>query len=67
MIKLIIFDWYDVFTLGSKEGYFKCYHEALAEVGVYLKPEEEKKRIFAKLGKHHKEELKELLKKIQNY
>ena len=62
MIKLIIFDWDDVFTLGSKEGYFKCYHEALVGVGVYLEPEEEKKRILAKWGKHHREELKELLK-----
>ncbi|MCK5475903.1 MAG: HAD family hydrolase [Candidatus Pacebacteria bacterium] len=62
MIKLIIFDWDDVFTLGSKEGYLKCYHEALVGVGVYLEPEEEEKRIFAKWGKHHKEELKELLK-----
>ena len=62
MIKLIIFDWDDVFTLGSKEGYFECYHKALVGVGVYLEPEEEKKRIFAKWGKHHREELKELLK-----
>ncbi|HVF69942.1 MAG TPA: HAD family hydrolase [Xanthomonadales bacterium] len=62
MIKLIVFDWDDVFTLGSKEGYFKCYHEALKGVGVHLEPEEEKKRILAKWSKPHKEELKELLK-----
>ncbi len=61
-IKLIIFDWDDVFTLGSKEGYFKCYHETLSELGIKLEPEEEKKRILAKWGRPHQEELKELLK-----
>lgn len=62
MIKLIIFDWDDVFTLGSKEGYFACYHEALIQVGVHLTPKEEEKRIVAKWGKSHIEELRELLK-----
>jgi len=62
MIKLIIFDWDDVFTLGSKEGYFACYHKALDAVGVHLSPEEEHKRILAKWGKTFREELKELLK-----
>ncbi|MBU0648212.1 HAD family hydrolase [Patescibacteria group bacterium] len=61
-IKLIIFDWDDVFTLGSKEGYFKCYHEALDGVGIQLDPVEEKKRILAKWGQPHREELRELLK-----
>lgn len=62
MIKLIIFDWDDVFTLGSKEGYFRCYHETLVELGVHLEPEEEKRRILAKWSKPHREELRELLK-----
>lgn len=62
MIKLIIFDWDDVITLGSKEGYFKCYHETMAELGVFLDPEEERKRILAKWGKSQLEELRELLK-----
>lgn len=62
MIKLIIFDWDDVFTLGSKEGYFACYHKALDDVGVQLPPEEEHKRILAKWSKSFREELKELLK-----
>jgi len=48
VIKLIIFDWDDVFTLGSKEGYFRCYHEALRELGVALDPVEERKRILEK-------------------
>ena len=61
-IKLIIFDWDDVFTRGSTDGYFKCYHQTLVELGVHLKPEEEKKRIFDKWGQPHREELKELLK-----
>ena len=61
-IKLIIFDWDDVFTLGSKDGYFKCYHETLEELEVHLSPEEEKKRILTKWGQPHREELRELLK-----
>lgn len=61
-IKLIIFDWDDVFTGGSTDGYFKCYHQTLVALGVELEPEEEKKRIFAKWGQPHREELKELLK-----
>ena len=62
MIKLIIFDWDDVITLGSKEGYFKCYHETMAELGISLDPEEEKRRILAKWGKSQLEELRELLR-----
>jgi phosphoglycolate phosphatase len=62
MIKLIIFDWDDVFTLGSKEGYFDCYHKAITGVGVHLSPEDEHKRILSKWSKSFREELKELLK-----
>ncbi len=62
MIKLIIFDWDDVITLGAKEAYFACYHHALTGVGVHLTPEEERKRILAKWSKPARVELKELLK-----
>ena len=62
MIKLIIFDWDDVFTLGAKEGYYACYRKAINDLGVFLSPEEENKRILAKWGKSFREELKELLK-----
>lgn len=62
MVKLIIFDWDDVITLGSKGGYFKCYHETLVELGIFLEPDEEKRRILAKWSKPHREELRELLK-----
>jgi phosphoglycolate phosphatase-like HAD superfamily hydrolase len=62
MIKLIIFDWDDVFTQGSTEGYYKCYHEAVVGVGVHLEPEVEKQRIGAKWGADHREEIAELLK-----
>lgn len=61
-IKLIIFDWDDVFTLGSKKGYFKCYHETLKQLGIHLNSKEEEKRIRAKWGQTHREELAELLK-----
>ncbi len=61
MIKLIIFDWDDVFTLGAKEGYYACYRKAINGVGVFLSPEEENKRILAKWGKSFRVELAELL------
>jgi phosphoglycolate phosphatase-like HAD superfamily hydrolase len=57
----VLFDWDDVFTKGSIEGYYKCYREAVTGVGVALTPEEEIKRIKAKWGTSHLEELKELL------
>ncbi len=62
MIELIIFDWDDVFTLGSTNGYKKCYHEAVVGVGLNLSPEEEMKRMQAKWGASHVEELAELVK-----
>ncbi len=62
MIKLIIFDWDDVFTKGSTEGYFKCYHEALKSVGVNLDPKEEKRRILASWGSTVEAEFSGLLK-----
>src|SRR6266403_2747744 len=62
MIKLIIFDWDDVITLGSKEGYFACYQAMLADLGIHLHPEEEKKRILARWGQTYQAEIDELLK-----
>lgn len=62
MIKLIIFDWDDVFMLGAAKAYYKCYHLAISKVGVKLTKKEERKRIIAKWGKHYSEELRELLK-----
>jgi phosphoglycolate phosphatase len=66
MIKLIIFDWDDVITLGSKEGYFKCYHQVLEDLGIQLDAEVEKRRIIAQWGKPYKEELRELLKENEH-
>ncbi len=62
MIKLIIFDWDDVFTLGSKEGYITCLHQTLVDLGVQLDPEEEHKRILATWSHPHREELNNLLR-----
>ena len=62
MIKLIIFDWDDVITIGSTDGYFKCYHGTLVDLGFILEPFEERKRILAKWGRSQLEELRELLK-----
>jgi phosphoglycolate phosphatase-like HAD superfamily hydrolase len=62
MIKLIIFDWDDVFTQGSIEGYYACYREALKGVGITLEPDEEDKRIKEKWGAGHKAQLEHLLR-----
>lgn len=62
MIKLIIFDWDDVFSIGAKEGYFICFHQALVDLGIHLEPEVERRRLLAKWGTSHQEEFKELLK-----
>jgi len=62
MIKLIIFDWDDVFSQGSTEGYYACYHHALLDVGIRLDPAEEDRRIKLQWGKGHREEIIELLR-----
>ncbi|MGI8419251.1 MAG: HAD family hydrolase [Candidatus Levyibacteriota bacterium] len=62
MTKLIIFDWDDVFSIGSKEGYFKCYQAVLDEAGVQLDPEEKKKRIMMHWGKPYHYTIRELLR-----
>jgi len=36
MIKLIIFDWDDVFVVGAKEGYLACYRKAMEDYGIYI-------------------------------
>lgn len=59
--RLIIFDWDDVFTRGSIEGYYQCYHAALQGVGIELSYEEEMRRLRSKWGMTHEEELKGLL------
>lgn len=62
MVKLIISDWDDVITLGSKEGYFHCYHLMLLDLGVHLDPEEEVSRILKTWGKPFREVILELLR-----
>lgn len=62
MIKLIVFDWDDVFTLGSKEGYIRCLHQTLTNLDIHLDPEEEHLRIQQTWSKPHREELKNLLR-----
>jgi phosphoglycolate phosphatase-like HAD superfamily hydrolase len=61
MLKLVIFDWDDVFTQGSIAGYYKCYHEALIGVGIHLEPEDEERRIATKWGAGHVAQLQDLL------
>ena len=61
MIKLIIFDWDDVFTKGSTEGYFNCYHKTLDSVRIHLNPAEEKRRILSNWGGTTEAEIRGLL------
>lgn len=61
MIKLVIFDWDDVFTLNAKDGYIKCLHDTIVDLGVHLDPEEEHRRILSKWSQPHREELRALL------
>jgi phosphoglycolate phosphatase-like HAD superfamily hydrolase len=61
MIKLIIFDWDDVFTKGSMQGYYACYRAALQGVGVALEPAEEDRRIRARWGAGGLKQLEYLL------
>src|SRR5690348_8641534 len=62
MIKLIIFDWDDTFTLGATDGYFACYHEAIVSVGIHLSSEEEKARVFPTWGTTHVKGIEALLR-----
>lgn len=62
MIKLIIFDWDDVFSIGSKEGYFKCYQAVLDEFDIHLDDEEKTKRILAHWGQPYHHTIDELLR-----
>lgn len=65
MIRVIIFDFDGVIVLGTNEGYFTCYHQALDKVGVKLDPKEEKRRIIEWWGKGYKKQLELLLKEHQ--
>lgn len=67
MIKLIIFDWDDVFTQDSIKGYYKCYHEALKAVGIELPADEEDKLIKAKWGSGHHQQLQYILEQTGHY
>lgn len=60
-IKLIIFDWDDVFTVGSTKGYYACYRAALDGVDVDLGVEKEDAIIKEYWGKGHRKELEMLL------
>ncbi|HSW88813.1 MAG TPA: HAD family hydrolase [Candidatus Saccharimonadales bacterium] len=62
MIKLIIFDWDDVFTHGSIEGYYAVVHETLKALGVELDRDEEIRRIKVKWGSTLPIQFEELLK-----
>ena len=61
MIKLLVFDWDDVITIGGKEGYYECYRKTLKELGVHLDEKELNKRIQKNWGKPYREELRGIL------
>ncbi|HVA96544.1 MAG TPA: HAD family hydrolase [Candidatus Acidoferrales bacterium] len=62
MIKLIIFDWDDVFSIGSKEGYYKCFQIMLDELGIKIDHEEMKKRLMPLWGMPYPKLVEELLR-----
>ncbi len=62
MIKLIIFDWDDVFTTGATKAYFKCYQKAALSVGVKLPNKVVEERILKNWGKNVEAEITGLLK-----
>jgi phosphoglycolate phosphatase len=62
MIRLAIFDWDDVFTIGSKEGYFACYYAALEALGIAMDEAEARKRILERWGSPHRVEFMSLLR-----
>lgn len=61
MIKLIIFDWDDVFTLGSTQAYYACYYETAVRLGLALSKEEAVVRIKSKWGGTIEQELGALI------
>ncbi|HSI20945.1 MAG TPA: HAD family hydrolase [Verrucomicrobiae bacterium] len=61
MTNLIVFDWDDVFTLGSQQGYFHCYQEAAASVGIDLDLEIVRSRVLPKWGHPVHDEVTDLL------
>ena len=63
MIKLVIFDWDDVFTKDSIKGYYLCYHKALQDIGVTLPKDEEDQLIKDKWGSGYHAQLEYILEK----
>ena len=57
----IIFDWDDVFTLGSFEAYLACYQEAARAVGVTVEEGEAARQIKSQWGRPHRDEIAALL------
>ncbi len=62
MIKLIIFDWDDVFSIGSKEGYFACYQAVLDAFEIQLTQHDTQERILLHWGKPYHFTIRELLR-----
>jgi len=61
--KLIVFDWDDVITLGSKEGYFACYREALGDrIGNTISWEDARRDILATWGSTARDAISAILK-----
>lgn len=61
MIRLLVFDWDDVITVGAKEGYYDCYRKTLNQLGISLDEKELDRRIQKNWGKPYREELKGIL------
>ena len=67
LVKLLIFDWDDVFSIGSKEGYYKCFQMMLDELGIEMTHNEMKKRLMPLWGKPYPNLLKNYSSKNLNW
>jgi len=61
MIRLIVLDWDDVITMGSKEGYYACYHAGIEGVGVEMDPKVERERILHEWSTPHRIKYRHIL------
>lgn len=60
-IKLIVFDWDDVFTLGSSDGYYASYQKAIESVGVNADAKLLKDKVVELWGRPHKQVIASIL------
>jgi len=61
MVKLIVFDWDDVFTTGSTVAYHACYLKAAVDAGSAVSEEKVKNTVNELWGRPHEEVIRSYL------